>query len=515
MALWNCLTTEPDSHPVAALPTGSGKTVVISKLIKGYLHVNPGNKVLVISHTEDIVLQDSIALDREFAPIKCGVYAAGLNRRELKKITVATIHSIYRIGTLFKDYNLVIIDEAHAIPFDGEGMYRRLFSQIKQAQYCGVSATCFRQKGGYIYGEDRLFNKIVSDWTTKEKYNQLVREGFICKMVTKQTKTKMNTDNAREQNGDFLQADLSRDNDIVELNERIVKETVKNAASYKKWLVFCIDIDHAEHINELLNTHGISTELLHSRTIEAKRTIINRFRDSDTKALVSVGMIVTGFDLPEIDLLVIIRPTTSLVLHVQMIGRGSRIAKGKDHCLVMDYGGNLARLGPINEIEVNNKKKKTRKNRKPLAKACPSCGAMYGLKKKVCDECGHEFTFKSKLYSEASRQEVFADINDIKYIWLDVSDILYMRHIKEGSPDSMRVHYICNGRTIKEWICYDHLGYAGDRAKDWVISRYTSKEYPDNVSELLSKTHLLRVPKKILVESNFRKPVPKIIDYTF
>jgi DNA repair protein RadD len=498
-------------NPVVAVPTGGGKTKIMGSFIYKYLEEIPVANVLVISHTETIIRQDYKAIKSFFPGIIIGLYSSGLGSKTIEKITVAGIQSIYKKGNLFQHFDIVIVDECHTVPTKGNGMYRQFFKKVTCPRV-GLSGSPFRTGHGYVHtGEGALFNVLAYNLCSMDNFNALVKDGYLTKLISKPPDYQMDTEGVKESAGDYNLKDLSRHFDRQELTDRACAELVKFGKNYKSWLVFAIDIEHADHINDELRRHGINSEVLHSRSDTDRHELKEKFVYKQIRAIVSVGMITTGFDAPNIDLLVLLRPTKSPVLHVQMIGRGLRTCNGKDHCLVLDFAGNISRLGPINAVEVPTKRKKANGAGKPVVKKCPKCGCLHHPTVKFCDVCGHEFQFTSNLNDTFDTTEVVKTVHDKR--WFEVTDMMYALHYKVGKPVSMKVIYKSGLFTVTEYVCYDHPGYAGYKAKNWVDYRWKIGDLPKSVDELYNNIHNLRRPNKILIDLHAK--YPSVLDAKF
>jgi DNA repair protein RadD len=509
-SLLKSLYYDPHCHPVIAVPTGAGKTVIIGRFVYKYLEWKPRVDVLILSHTETIVYQDYLALKKFFPGINIGLYSSGLGSKTIEKITVAGIQSVYKKPHLFKDVGLVIVDECHTVPSKGNGMYRQLFKEIK-ATRVGMSATVFRTGTGYVYqGKGALFNKLSFDLSTLDGFNSLVEGGYLTKLLSKPPGMELNTEGLRTSAGDFNLKDMSQKFDRIEITNKAIDELVKFGKNYKSWLVFAINIKHADHIYNELKTRGIPTEVLHSKNKKNGGIAKKKFIQGKARALVSVGMITTGFDAPNVDLIALLRPTKSPVLHVQMIGRGLRVAEGKDHCLVLDFAGNVKRLGPVNSVQVPKKKGKRSKKGDPIVKQCPVCGCLYHPSVKVCLACGHVFTFKENIKAHFGKEEVVAKS---KTKWVKVIKVQYDIHKKHNRPDSLKVTYFCGLTTAAEYICYDHEGYAGYKALNWVRHRWNHPKLPADVDQLHKYSSYLTQPIEILIDLSAK--YSKILEVKF
>lgn len=491
-----------DHHPLVAAPTGSGKTFIIADFIYKYLEKTPSHNILILSHTSEILTQDYNALQLFFPGIIFGLYSSTLKSKTISKITVAGIQSVYRYPNKFIDFDTIIIDEAHSIPRKQNSMYQKFFNNIKpEHKRVGLSATIFRTKSGYLHeGKGRMFDKLSYDLSSATNFTKLIDDGYLCPLMSKATNYEMDTKGVKTTAGDYNQKDLGLKLDRYNITKIIVKETIQYGKNYKSWLIFAINIEHAEHINNEFKINRITSKCLHNKIDEDKDSIIKDYKEQKFKALVSVGMITTGFDAPNIDLIAMMCPTKSLIKHIQTAGRGTRPLGGKKFCLFLDYAGNTKRLGPINHITVTEKGKK-KKGKAPV-KQCHRCSALYHVSKKICDICNFKFEFKEKLQLKKSDDPIIVKNKKNKSKWLTVDKIYYNIHKKSSRPNSLKVTYLCGLSAITEYICLEHDGYAKIKAKNWINHRWVDKDKPNTVKELFEKSPKLKIPKRIKIVQN-------------
>jgi len=509
LALWDSI-QEPGCSPVVAVPTGAGKTHIMSIFIKRYLWDRPDDRIVVLSHTHNILEQDFEALSEYLPEHTIGIFSAGLGEKDIQQITVAGIQSIANAPELVKWTNLWIVDEVHSVNHKAIGNYRKILDTSPGIK-TGMSATVFRSGHGYIYkGKTALFNKLAYDLTSKTDFNRLIDNGYLCDLIPIETGLQLDSKNVKKSAGDYNVKHLAEAHDKNTITEAAVKETIHYGKKYKKWLVFAIDIEHADHIHKCLIKHGIKAGILHSRMNGDRKAITQRFKTGDLQALVSVGMVTTGFDAPNIDMIVLLRPTMSAVLHVQMIGRGLRVYPDKKHCLVLDFAGNTMRLGPINDVRVPKKAGKGLGNG-PIMKTCPECQTMVPPAVRECPSCGHAFEFKIRLTTHADSSDIIDRGKPKEAKWLNVQSVTYKRHQKLGRPDSVRVTYHCGITSITEYVCPEHPGFAGTKARHWLQYR----KYGGSMSTIgvLAKCEYLKEPTKILV--NFNEKYPEITNSQF
>lgn len=500
-----------DNHPLVALPTGSGKTVILADIILKALDRWPLTNILVISHVREILMQDYESI-KFHTGLDVGIYSVGLKRRERKQVTVAGIQSIFRNPGHFSEYKFIIIDECHLIPPGKNTMYRKFFAGLDHPRYFGLTATPFRLGSGYIYGEDdSIFNDLIYDMTSRDKFNGLIKDGYLCNLKTKATDIELDVEGIRTIAGDFDKKELSLKVDKNSITKVAIQEIIKSGEHYKKWLIFAIDIEHAENIAEELSKNDISTMVIHSKMEFDRDTVISHYKLGTFRAIVNVNVLTTGFDDSEIDLIALLRPTKSPVVHIQTIGRGLRPEPGKDHCLILDFAGNTERLGPINDITIR-KKGKGKKGGEPITKRCPACDTIHHPTVKICEFCGHVFKFKTLLTRIAGEVEVLATKEPS---WIKVNKVDYVIHKKVNSPNMVKVMYTCGLRVYNEYVCIEHQGYAGHKARNWLRYRGLEVDQGFNVTanDVIERHNLLVKPHKIKIDK--RGKYPNIIDYSF
>lgn len=494
--------------------------MVMCELIDMMLSADPSSRVLVLSHVKEILEQNHAALMEHFGGFGTALYSAGLKSRDVGKITVAGIQSVYNKAHLFKGVTLIIIDECHLVNTKETGMYRDFLSEF-DATYVGLSATPFRTGYGYIHeGNDALFNKLAYTMCDVRGFKELIDKGFLSPLVSKGTSMKMKTNGLKTRMNDYIVSDMSKRFDRATITNKAVDEIIKSGEKYKKWLVFAIDIKHAEHIAEALTERGIKTGCVHSK-MEGDRDIeINRFKSGEYRALVNVDILTTGFDAPDIDLIAMLRPTQSPILHIQSLGRGMRIAEGKDHCLVLDFAGNVARLGPINDVQIHQVRKGAGGSA-PRMKECPECQGYLHIAARECDWCGYKYPVKEKIQTEAYSGEIIktVDSESLKPKWLDVTSIKYynISQRSTGTP-MLKVVYLCGFQPISEYICYQHPSgsYPKHKADNWVRYRLApNTKMPGSVDDIIRLTRHGGIKKASKIFASVSGKFPVIHDVKF
>lgn len=387
---------EHQGNPCLEAPTGSGKSYLIAAFCKENLEANPGIRILMATHTKELIVQDAQALLNIWPEAPMGIYSAGLKRKEnLNPITIGGIQSLYRHASDFGHIDVLLVDEAHMIPTSGTGMYLTFIDHLKQYNpdltVIGFTATPYRLKHGMITDKPAIFDapliKVVD-------IRELQARGYLAQLRSKATKEELVTDGVRIQGGDFVEADLQEAIDKDLTSRAVVDETLRRAKDRRHILFFCCGIDHAEHVRDILREKGVSAEAVSSRcTDEERDDIIARFKCGLVRCLTNTAILTTGFDYPDIDCLVMMRPTLSPGLYVQEAGRGLRVKSTHGDCLVLDFAGNIRRHGPIADVNPPDSRRTKRKGVAP-SKICPECDEIVAIQSHICPCCGYEWPKK-------------------------------------------------------------------------------------------------------------------------
>ncbi len=488
-------------NPLIVAPTGSGKSHLIASFVERALRSYPSTNATILAHRKELLVQNSEKLMQAFPLCPLGVFSAGLKRRERNQITMAGIATVYDKAELFGYQHLVLVDEAHLIPKNGNGMYRTFLDGLKQTnprlKVVGFTATPFRMDSGMLIdGDDRLFTDIAYDIDLRS----LINDGYLAPLVSKQSKTQADLSTARVRGGEFVQQDIERIMDEDALTEAALSQMIEYGRDRKSWIVFCAGVSHAEHVTEKLRARGINAACVVGDTPDAeRRTILTDFKLGKIQALCNCDVLTTGFDAPNIDMLVLLRPTKSVGLYVQMCGRGCRLFEGKANCMVLDFAGNIERFGPLDMVKVKRKKSGKAESDRAPTKNCPICEAVMPIGARVCI-CGVEFPppEREKHGPEATEAPILSEAAG-----LEVDKVEYKSHKKKGGESiSLKATYYCGDVTrVNQFLAFDHFGIGRDIAHDWWYehARDRSLPIPGSVAEALERTKELKIPKKIQV----------------
>jgi DNA repair protein RadD len=461
--LYNYWSDKKGDNPIIVAPTGSGKSLIIAHLIKDAM-AYPGTRVLVLTHVKELLEQNASELVALYPEADVGFYSASLKKKVLRKpITFAGIQSIHKKAyQMVPAPDLVIVDEAHLIPKTDGTRYNKFLSDLRicnrGVKVVGLTATPYRLDSGWLHeGDNAIFDGIAYDIPVAD----LMEQGFLAPVISKSGVKTIDLSNVGKRGGEYIESELAKAASDPELVTETVAEIVRYGAERKAWLVFACGVNHAELLRAEFETHDIAADVVTgSDGMSARADKIERFRRGESKCLINVNVLTTGFNVPHVDLVAMVRATESTGLYIQIVGRGTRIAPGKENCLVLDYGDNVMRHGFIDKIKPKIKGR-TEDGEAPVKK-CPSCLTVNHAAVRVCVECGHEFpppqfNHGTKAYSGAMIS------TQVQAEWVDVDDVGYSRWRKEGKPDSIRVTYYCGLIKVSEWLCPDHGGYAAER----------------------------------------------------
>lgn len=526
-SIFNYFHNGGNGNPVIALPTGTGKSLIIAEFTRRALEIWPNQRFIMLTHVKELIEQNANKLRLFWPTAPLGIFSAGLGEKNYTlPIIFAGIASVNASVNLFGHFDIVIVDECHTISTKESSMYQKVISELKKInpflKVVGLSATPFRVGQGMIT-DGGLFTDIVCDYTSMHKFNELVSEGFISPLIPKRTNTEYNVDQVKIVNGDFQQHDLQAAVDIDSVTYAVIKELIECGHDRNCGLVFTTGIEHCEHVTECIQSFGETATCVHSKMPTKQRDErIRDFKAGVYKYIVSNGVLTTGFDHPPIDIIGMLRPTMSPGLWVQILGRGTRpydwmIEKQyipgfnytKINCLVLDFAGNTRRLGPIND-PVKPRKKGQKVGEAPI-RICGNCGVYNHASARFCCQCGTVFEVKNKLFTEAGTEELIKTDLPIKESF-KVDRVIYHKYCKNGSHNMIRASYYSGLQRFDEFVCIEHSGFAGRKARDWWMER-SAESPPLTVDEALARISQLRSPVKILVHIN--KKYPEILSHEY
>jgi DNA repair protein RadD len=525
-------------NPVIAMPTGTGKSVVIADFCRRVLHYWPNQKIIVATHVKELIEQNAHAMLETWNTAPVGIYSAGLKARDtMQSIIFGGIQSIANSVDEFGLRHLMLIDEAHLVSPNTNSRYQKVIAGFKQRnpnfKVIGFTATAWRTGQGPIADatDGSIFTDVCCDQTSLERFNWFISEGYLVPVIPKKTDAELDISNVSIQNGDYATNELQAAVDRTDVTYHCCREIIAYGAQRKSWLIFAAGVEHAEHVAQCMQMLGIRAAAVHEKTKD-RNELITSFKNGTLRCLVNNNVLTTGFNYKALDLIGMLRPTTSAGLWVQMLGRGTRpdyepgcdvstkegrlaaIAHSyKQNCLVLDFAGNTRRLGPINDPVIPRKRGKTKIAGVAPIKICPICGVYNHATATQCANpaCATKFERQSKLVTSASEQELIRSDSPI-ITQYDVQRIIYTKMDLKGRPPALKVSYFCGLNHAKEVLFFEHTGYARTKARQWWRQRSAS-EPPDSIDEALRQQQFLREPKAIKVHVN--KKFPEITEYVW
>lgn len=329
-----------------ALPTGAGKSIVIAELAR----IAKG-RVLVLAHVRELVEQNHSKY--EALGLDAGIYSAGLHRKESTQKTIfASIQSIARADeSFFANFSLVVIDECHRVSMQDETQYRQVIAKLQKENpaicVLGLTATPYRLGFGWIYqmhtqkkvrrtSEDRFFKTCVYELPLK----YMIENGYLTRPIQITSPvTCYDFSTLKLVEGHYSTTQIEAIlKDQKKITPVILANIVDMARDREGVMIFTSSVSHAHEI--LKHLPSDRSAIVVGETADVERdAIIAAFKAKRLKYLVNVSVLTTGFDAPHVDVIALLRPTESVSLYQQIIGRGLRLSPGKTDCLVLDYTG--------------------------------------------------------------------------------------------------------------------------------------------------------------------------------
>lgn len=448
------------------VPTGAGKSLIMAALIKDICTKWPGTRILVLAHVMELLQQNHDELIGHWPEAPVGIFSAGIGRKELQApILIAGIQSLSaHVHKMNPPPEIVLVDEAHLIPRNESTRYLSTLKTLKQMyphlKVVGLSATPYRLDSGWLHiGDGAIFDSIVYDVPVQS----LIDQGYLCHVITKSPTVHLDGNGVRHSGREYVAGELEAHVMQGTTTDMAVIDMVERAEDRKKWLVFACGIKHANQIKESLDKWHIESAIITGETPKAQReSLIESFKGNDLnpiRCLINVNVLTTGFNVPSVDFIALMRPTESVGLYVQMVGRGLRNAPGKENCLVADYAGLTIRHGPIDSVDPD---------RKPFdgegvapAKECPECMTIIHAAIRVCPICGHVFPVNDIQINQTPSEAPIlkAQIEPEEY---NVISTYFDLHKKEGKKDSVKITYNTGLNSIYEWVFPETTTQWGD-----------------------------------------------------
>lgn len=337
--------------------TAAGKSLVIAELTKRL-----GKPMLVLQPSREILLQNYEKM-MAYGIEDVKMFSASVGQKEVGRITLATVASIYKKPELFAHFEHAIFDEVHGYNAKKAGsMYRQFFKATNIKNVCGLTATPFRLENKFFddtyTGCIKMLNRITKDSFFKNiahkvEMADLIDQGFLTAPQYHSFEADLSELVVNSTGRDYTEESLERWGDSKLKNLATVAEMLEE--KHQRVLVFCSSLRQSGRAVELLKACGIHAESLDGKMPAKQRAdLIERFQDGRLKWVVNVGTMTTGFDCPPLDAVVLMRPTMSVPLYIQILGRCLRLdpnnAKKEAH--FYDFTGTVAKFGKAETIRL-------------------------------------------------------------------------------------------------------------------------------------------------------------------
>lgn len=324
------------------MPTGTGKTRVFTSIVKDLLGYYNDREleidILVVAHTQEII--DQISERLETLKIEHGIIQGNHGKRWWAQVQVASIQSILnarnRDNAIVQQFQYIIVDEAHHA-IEGNDSYRRLFEAFPNAKKLGVTATPWRFNNAPFTG---LFDRIICSpqvsWFIDQSY--LADFDYVSIPTDSEVQQRINGLQPA-QTGDYTDADLDTNFNTDRIRAKLFS-SYRRYADGKKGIIYAINQRHAANIARLYSENGVPAVAIDCDTPRDERDgLVQQFRDGEIRVLVNVNIFTEGFDCPDVDFIQLARPTRSLALYLQQVGRGLRYVPGKEKAVIIDNVG--------------------------------------------------------------------------------------------------------------------------------------------------------------------------------
>ena len=327
------------------MPTGTGKTRVFVSIAKDLHNWGAKNKravrVLILAHRKELIEQISENVGLKYGLAHGLIISQNVEQRKYP-FQVGSVPTLNR--RLFKwsdnDFDVIIIDEAHHVKAQS---YRNILKEYPRAKILGVTATPYRLNGAGFRPE-------FDDLIVSPSVSQFIKAGYLSDYeyysIRPESHLQADIDNmAVNMDGDYLDSAMSAVMDKDEIRANIVNSYLR-IANGKKGIVYTVNKEHSKHLKERFNSEGIKAEIVDSDTPREERDkIVAKFRKGEVTILLNVNIFSEGFDCPDLEFVQLARPTKSLSMYLQQVGRGLRISDGKEKVIILDNVGLFNKFG--------------------------------------------------------------------------------------------------------------------------------------------------------------------------
>lgn len=536
---------------VLVLPTGAGKSLVIAELAR----LARGN-VLVLAHVKELVEQNHQKY--QHYGLQGRIFAAGLGRKETDgQVIFASVQSVQRNLEQFQQpISLLVIDECHRVPDDSNSSYQQVISHLQsqnpQLKVLGLTATPYRLGEGLLYqyhylGRVGAATPRFFQWCIFELPIQLLLQRGYLTPARKLDCAVLSYDFsglAPMKNGQYKETELDLVIDKAKrVTPQIIRQVIEFSENKQGVMIFAATTRHAQEILSYL-PDGQAAMVLSATSNTQRASIIEQFKARQLKYLVNVAVLTTGFDAPHVDVIAILRPTESVSLYQQIVGRGLRLAAGKQECLVLDYAGNpydlyQPELGPAPAVQgaqqvqvacplcrfsnqfwgkadaqgivIEHYGRRcqglvqakdgtlTQCSYRFRARFCPNCGAEHDIAARICHACDTVLVDPDKKLQEA------LSLKDAMVVYPD--ELLLVADQTAQGKAQLKISYLVGDQQFHEWFP------AASRSQ---IQKLCTQLFPPFVidrhrplavttlTQLLAQSHRLQPPAALILRKEGR-----------
>ncbi len=391
---------------VVTAATGAGKSHLIAEIVSFFLARARGS-ILILCHQAEILQQNNLKLKDK--NIQTSIYCAGLKSKCVKsRVVLASRESAaqQKSAIMQQKFDLIIVDECHLVSANPETMYQKIFAACGARWILGFTGSPYRLDNGVIFGKGKFWQKQACAVTTEDLQNL----GYLSPHTFPRLNPVIDTSKITLTGPEFNLKQLETVSSTPQVVSQCVAEWWRIARCRKLTMFFCVSLVHAKLVKQEIEKYTKDVLSVDGETEHTTRSeMFDLCRKGRIKAIVNVGVLTTGVDIPVTDCIVLLRATQSLSLFIQMVGRGLRIFEGKSNCLILDFAGNWIRFGGLENPlvpKVGSTVVKGDDYAKVLAmlgitenttlfeppkKECPQCNSLTATATKLCASCGHIF----------------------------------------------------------------------------------------------------------------------------
>ena len=370
------------------------------------------------------------------------------------------------------------------VPPDGEGLMYKRFLEDANVRRLGLSATPWRLSGGAIYGDDKPFDVLAYQLPPSD----LVEQGYLSPLKGVETEWQLDTSKIGKTGGDYSQGKTGEKISDEGWLQAALENALTHVKSRKHVLVFCPTVETARAAATLLNSKKQTAGFVSADSTD-REDQLGAWKAGEVKFMCNVDILTTGFDFPALDAIICLRPTTSSALWVQMLGRGMRLAAGKTDCLILDYVGNLQRLGGVGTMESWSVEKKGKlesapqepRDAKPKQRDTSRTVALAALDPMLDSSAG-----------------LIVNVTKCSYV--------VRKSARQPGKSLLLAVYDCETDTgisvdVTQFVCVEYEGGARWHAEQWARRRrYTNcPAFPRDAHKARVECYALPVPRKLQV----------------